>query len=117
MRTYGNLMLTMTIGGLWHGAKWTFVLWGVYHGMLLSGERMTKPAIDNVTKVARQAMTFFLVVIGWTIFRRTICRWQRNGCLRCSHRHAASAGICLDSSACSFFCPLPEYRSCLSQYV
>ena len=69
MRTYSNLMLTMTIGGLWHGANWTFVLWGVYHGMLLSGERMTKPAIDNVPKVARQAMTFFLVVIGWTIFR------------------------------------------------
>src|SRR5258705_1821571 len=34
-RTYVNLMLTMLIGGLWHGANWTFVVWGAYHGLLL----------------------------------------------------------------------------------
>ena len=37
LRTYRNLMLTMILGGLWHGAAWTFVLWGVYHGLLLVG--------------------------------------------------------------------------------
>src|SRR5882762_9892636 len=38
-KTYRNLMLTMLLGGLWHGASWTFVIWGGYHGALLSAER------------------------------------------------------------------------------
>src|SRR4029079_1657139 len=53
-RTYVNLMLTMTIGGLWHGANWTFVIWGIYQGALLSIERMLKPVIGFVPKLARQ---------------------------------------------------------------
>lgn len=36
MRRYANLMLTMLLGGLWHGAAWTFVLWGAVHGILLA---------------------------------------------------------------------------------
>jgi D-alanyl-lipoteichoic acid acyltransferase DltB (MBOAT superfamily) len=41
VKTYRNLMLTMLVGGLWHRANWTFVIWGGYHGALLSLERMT----------------------------------------------------------------------------
>ena len=40
---YRNLMLTMIIGGLWHGAAWTFVLWGTYQGMILVGHRLAEP--------------------------------------------------------------------------
>src|SRR6185295_7345120 len=39
LATYRNLMLTMLLGGLWHGASWNFVVWGGYHGALLSVER------------------------------------------------------------------------------
>ncbi len=38
--TYRNLMITMLLGGLWHGASWTFVFWGGYHGLLLSANRV-----------------------------------------------------------------------------
>ncbi len=43
VKTYRNLMLTMLIGGLWHGAGWTFIIWGAYHGLLLSGYRLGSP--------------------------------------------------------------------------
>ncbi|MEZ4652220.1 MAG: hypothetical protein R3E12_01055 [Candidatus Eisenbacteria bacterium] len=39
LQTYRNLLVTMILGGLWHGAAWTFVLWGVYQGVLLIGHR------------------------------------------------------------------------------
>ena len=41
-RTYRNLMITMLLGGLWHGAAWTFVVWGAYHGILLSHKRVVQ---------------------------------------------------------------------------
>jgi len=68
-RTYVNLLLTMGIGGLWHGANWTFVIWGIYHGALLSLERLMKPAIGFIPKLMRQAITFILIVVGWVVFR------------------------------------------------
>ena len=48
MRTYRNLMLTMILGGLWHGAAWTFVLWGVYQGVLLVMHRLADPLLRRV---------------------------------------------------------------------
>lgn len=68
---YRNLMLTMLIGGLWHGASWTFVLWGAYHGLLLSLNRGFSRQWEAVWLPARRAITFFLVVIGWVLFRAT----------------------------------------------
>src|SRR5690606_36963961 len=46
--TYRNLMLTMLIGGLWHGANWTFVVWGAYHGILLSAHRAAGAGWDSL---------------------------------------------------------------------
>jgi alginate O-acetyltransferase complex protein AlgI len=80
--TYRNLMITMTLGGLWHGASWTFVLWGIYHGLLLVGLRLfqtwckTRPLLDGALQsppgtVLRVAMTFVAVVFGWVFFRAT----------------------------------------------
>ena len=43
LAVYRNLMLTMVIGGLWHGAAWTFVAWGLYQGLLLVGHRLCEP--------------------------------------------------------------------------
>ena len=68
-RTYANLMIVMLLGGLWHGANWTFVLWGCWHGGLLAIERAT-----GWSKFARRlqishSLTLILVLLGWVMFR------------------------------------------------
>lgn len=67
--TYRNLVLTMLLGGLWHGANWTFVLWGAYHGFILALERMTGCAEASRARGFRRAGTFVLVMVGWVFFR------------------------------------------------
>ena len=72
LATYRNLMLTMVLGGLWHGAAWTFVLWGFYHGLLLAIHRAVPwPAwlAHRALKPVKIAFTFLLVAIGWVFFR------------------------------------------------
>lgn len=66
-RTYINLMLTMILGGLWHGAAWTFILWGLWHGGLLALERAL--GWQNGKSLLRWGMTLVLVMLGWTLFR------------------------------------------------
>ena len=66
-----NLMVTMLLGGLWHGANWTFVVWGAYHGLLLIAERLVEPRWDRVPLAIRRAVTFVLVVFSWVLFRST----------------------------------------------
>ncbi|MEY4674982.1 MAG: Peptidoglycan O-acetyltransferase [Planctomycetota bacterium] len=70
-RTYVNLLLTMLLGGLWHGAQWTFLLWGAYQGLLLAFERrLGKSAPYGFLPLPLQAFcTFVLVLFGWAIFR------------------------------------------------
>jgi D-alanyl-lipoteichoic acid acyltransferase DltB (MBOAT superfamily) len=78
-RRYLNLILTMGIGGLWHGAAWTFVLWGLFHGVCLGLNhlwqelwgpgRMRWPFPPWLTRWAGRGLTFFLVVLGWVLFR------------------------------------------------
>lgn len=67
-RTYVNLVLTMLLGGLWHGASWIFVIWGGYHGVLLALERRFKGRV-RIPSTAKLLLTFFLIIIGWVIFR------------------------------------------------
>jgi D-alanyl-lipoteichoic acid acyltransferase DltB (MBOAT superfamily) len=66
--TYRNLMLTMVLGGLWHGAAWTFVIWGAFHGILLVGEHALGGRI-RAPGWLRWLVTFHLVVLGWIVFR------------------------------------------------
>jgi alginate O-acetyltransferase complex protein AlgI len=70
-RTYINLSLVMLLGGLWHGAAWTFVLWGAWHGLLLITERVQRERGLGPTVPAPFAMgrTFILVTLGWVTFR------------------------------------------------
>jgi alginate O-acetyltransferase complex protein AlgI len=70
-QTYRNLMLTMLIGGLWHGASWTFVIWGAYHGALLSLHRAYGRPWDGLHAGVRQLGMFLMVLIGWVLFRAT----------------------------------------------
>lgn len=77
--TYRNLMLTMVLGGLWHGAAWTFVLWGFYQGLILILHRLAEPwlarvqprdAVDSACwKALRIFVTFHLICLGWLLFR------------------------------------------------
>jgi alginate O-acetyltransferase complex protein AlgI len=67
--TYRNLMLTMLIGGLWHGASWVFVAWGAYHGVLLSLNRAFNSTWERIPSPSRKMITFLLVVVGWVLFR------------------------------------------------
>jgi alginate O-acetyltransferase complex protein AlgI len=70
-RTYVNLLVTMLLGGLWHGAAWTFVVWGAYHGALLALGRVSRPLFASVPDGLKRAGTFLLVLVGWVIFRST----------------------------------------------
>lgn len=69
-----NIMAVFSLSGLWHGANWTFVLWGAYHGALLVGERGVRwclPArgLGWLGKGLALLVTFHLVVLGWVLFR------------------------------------------------
>jgi alginate O-acetyltransferase complex protein AlgI len=70
-RTYVNLIVVMLLGGLWHGANWTFVAWGAYHGTLLAFERFRgkRNAYHQGPRPVRVAATFVLVLISWVLFR------------------------------------------------
>lgn len=74
-KTYRNLMLTMLLGGLWHGAAWHFVAWGAYHGILLVGYRFVElrlsPIVKSrgVRKAGAMAAFFILTLGGWLLFR------------------------------------------------
>ncbi len=77
--TYRNLMLTMLLGGLWHGASWTFVFWGGLHGVWLVWEHrrqelrvrrdLPAPADTPGRRVVRRVITFHLVAFAWVFFR------------------------------------------------
>jgi alginate O-acetyltransferase complex protein AlgI len=67
--TLRNLLLTMLIGGLWHGANWTFLIWGAYHGFLLILYRLFSGRWDQLPAGIATAITFLLVVVSWVPFR------------------------------------------------
>jgi alginate O-acetyltransferase complex protein AlgI len=70
-RTYINLIVVMLLGGLWHGANWTFVAWGAYHGTLLAFERFRgrQSLYHRLPRLVRVASTFVLVLFSWVLFR------------------------------------------------
>jgi D-alanyl-lipoteichoic acid acyltransferase DltB (MBOAT superfamily) len=72
-RVYRNLMITMLLGGLWHGAAWTFVIWGGLHGAALCVERAwARSALTRAWMPphwAKVVLTFHVVVLGWIFFR------------------------------------------------
>ena len=75
-----NVMITMLLGGLWHGAAWTFIAWGAFHGVIitathyLSNLTVFKPFAESNKKLQiflKWAITFYLVLLGWVLFRAT----------------------------------------------
>jgi alginate O-acetyltransferase complex protein AlgI len=76
-RAMVNVMITMLLGGLWHGAGWTFVIWGGLHGLYICGHRLVRASglyerllpFAWPRRLLAQAVTLFLVVIAWVFFR------------------------------------------------
>jgi alginate O-acetyltransferase complex protein AlgI len=70
-RTYLNLMITMVLGGLWHGAAWSYAVWGIFHGVALALERLARDwnfrPLTNMW--LRRIWVFGLVTVGWLLFR------------------------------------------------
>jgi alginate O-acetyltransferase complex protein AlgI len=75
MRTYANLMITMLLGGLWHGASWNFVIWGGLHGAALALERILTKRGDTPTprncwnELSKWFFTFHFICLAWIFFR------------------------------------------------
>jgi len=77
---YRNVMITMLLGGLWHGAAWTFVVWGAFHGVIITATHYLSSLgpfagfVDSKSRlltVLKWAITFYLVLVGWVLFRAT----------------------------------------------
>ena len=71
VRTYVNLLATMVLGGLWHGASWNFIIWGAIHGGMLAFERLLgkDSAYARLPGPVKTAITFVIVLFTWVFFR------------------------------------------------
>ena len=69
LRTYINIMIVYLVSGIWHGANWTFILWGVLHGFLNCLNRLLKKPWEKLGKVTQWGITFMLVNMLWILFR------------------------------------------------
>jgi alginate O-acetyltransferase complex protein AlgI len=113
-QTNRNLLLTMTLGGLWHGANWTFLVWGFLHGVYLIVHRgfrnfcKARPRIDVLLqswpgRLLCMALTFLCVCIGWVFFRATTCSDAATILERMAFRHSGQGA---PLSGISFWCLL-----------
>ena len=100
--TSRNLLITMTLGGLWHGASWTFVAWGILHGVYLIIHRFFREFCDKHPRIsgllrsppgtlARMATTFLCVCVGWVLFRATTFALARTMLKQMVWRHGGLA--------------------------
>ena len=113
MRTKVNLALTMILGGLWHGAAWTYVLWGVYQGVLLMAFRTADELLASrpwrwlsspVAQVIGIILMFHLTCYGWLIFRANSVGqiWQMTSSLF-GISSAAASGVGLQAVQLTFY--------------
>ena len=63
-----NLLIVWALTGLWHGANWNYIIWGLYFFVLLAVEKQLMPKLEKVPYAARLLITMFFVLIGWVIF-------------------------------------------------
>jgi alginate O-acetyltransferase complex protein AlgI len=119
LQTARNLAITMILGGLWHGANWTFVVWGLYHGVLLASHQLLRARRWTPgNRIVNQTLTFGFVVVGWVFFRApTIGDAIRIlGLMAGTHGlgapvAAASLGLLAVAALITFFAPNPWERT------
>lgn len=68
-RTYINIMIVFLASGIWHGANWTFIVWGILHGVLNCLTQFFKRPYEKLNAVSQWMTTFFLVNVLWVVFR------------------------------------------------
>jgi len=68
-RTLLNIFIVYLVSGIWHGAAWTFILWGILHGVMRIAEHIFGHVLDKIPKVLRWAGTFLLINLAWVLFR------------------------------------------------
>ena len=106
IRTQFNLLITMLLGGLWHGAAWTFVVWGGLHGLYLIGERLLSKSIGHyaiwqqpIAKFSLAILTFILICFTWVFFRATSFEQATIILMAMLSFSAKSATLLLDSKS------------------
>ena len=76
VRTYINMMIVFIISGIWHGANWTFILWGTLHGACQVLHRIFRKPFDKIFAPVRWFITFLFVNIAWLLFRAdSVAQW------------------------------------------
>lgn len=69
LATIRNIMIVWLFTGIWHGANWTFVIWGLFHGVIILLEKFVfKNVIDKMPKILRHVLVLLLVAVGWVFF-------------------------------------------------
>jgi alginate O-acetyltransferase complex protein AlgI len=114
LRSYVNLLVTMALGGLWHGASWTFLVWGLWHGLGLITARLWRaieaPAIPPVLS---HALTIVFVMMGWLLFRAQ--DWQSAGTMLSGL--SGTNGIALSSAMSAATRPIELLTICLGIFI
>lgn len=80
-RTCLNVFLVMAVSGIWHGASWTFILWGAIYGLIQALERVLMPYLERIPRAIRVCLTFLCVNFLWVLFRApslssAVCLWR-----------------------------------------
>ena len=77
IRTYVNTVIVFLVSGIWHGANWTFILWGILHGILSVVDRLTEKMRKNIHPALQWMVTFGIVNVLWLLFRaNSISEWM-----------------------------------------
>jgi alginate O-acetyltransferase complex protein AlgI len=93
IRTYINLVIVFLLCGLWHGASWNFVIWGLFHGLFLATERtFLGRKLDALPQPFRHGYTLLIIIVGWVIFR-TESMTHANSYLSAMSGFAHGAGV------------------------
>lgn len=95
-RTALNLMIVWGLTGLWHGASWNFVLWGLYYGVFIALEHgVFQHAVKRIPRLLGMTLTLLIVLFGWVLFMQTDLPM-------CGRQMLAMLGLCVDGHALSF---------------
>ncbi len=117
-RTFRNLMTTMALGGLWHGAGWTYIAWGIYHGFLLiiyqvyeSVRSSLKISESKSRKVVAMVLFFQLIAISWLLFRAVSFDQATSFMMKIFTDHEVTQFAVFGGAMIIFYClPLMAYE-------